>query len=55
MRPTDAPDFERITQRILNDVVGHGEIRAVVSHTLGAAIVDALRLVWNARSAADIS
>jgi hypothetical protein len=51
----DAPDFERAAQRILDEHVGAGEIRAVLSHALGGAIVDALRLAWNARGAADIA
>jgi hypothetical protein len=40
---------------VIDATVGTGDIRAAVSHDLGAAIVEALRLTWNARGAADIA
>lgn len=55
MASVTAPDFDRVAQRILDEHVGTGEIRAVLSHTLGGAIVAALRVVWNERGAVDIA
>jgi hypothetical protein len=47
----NVPDLERTAQRILDEQIGDGEIRTVLLRPLGAAIVEALRLVWNARGA----
>lgn len=44
----ETPDFEQIADQIINDHLG------TLADSLRAPIVEQLRLVWNARGAADL-
>src|SRR5262245_59647667 len=50
----DAPDFERMALRILDEHFADGSIATDVRRRLGLEIVDALRIVWNGRGVCDL-
>lgn len=51
----ETPDFDQIANQIVDRYQAVGEVRGLVDDALRGAIIDAVRLAWNARGAEDLA